>query len=317
MSVPRFRVLPRVQDAAPSKRSRELNKYLTVLAFLLPGLTVLVLFMVIPVAQSARYSTYRWNGFGPLEDFVGMANYEQAFNHNIFRMAVSHSLLIVVLSLAIQLPMALGLALLVGRGRLPGKGLFRTAFFVPYVFSEVVTAVIWEYVYNPRQGLVNVVLGTIIPGYTNQALLGHPNTVMFAIFAVLTWKYFGVHMILYMAGLQAIPSELEDAARIDGATELQVLRWVTLPLLGSTIRLTVYLSVLGSLQQFIITWSLTEGGPVNSSELIVTYLYKFGIQRFQLGFGSAIALILFAMTLLFSLGYQRTIMRQDYAEELA
>jgi raffinose/stachyose/melibiose transport system permease protein len=122
---------------------------------------------------------------------------------------------------------------------------------------------------------------------------------------VLTWKYFGFHMILYMAGLQSIPKDLEDAARVDGASEFQTLSRVTLPLLGSTIRLSVFLSVLGSFQQFVIVWILTEGGPVNSSELMATYLYKYGIQRFNLGYGSAVAVMLFAVTLTFSLGYQR------------
>ncbi len=122
-------------------------------------------------------------------------------------------------------------------------------------------------------------------------------------------------MILYMAGLQSIPGDLEDAARVDGATEREVLQYMTLPLLGSTIRLTVFLSVLGSFQQFVLVWVLTQGGPVNASEVVATYLYKFGIQRFQLGYGSAVAVVLFAITLVFSLGYQRLVMRQDFAIE--
>jgi raffinose/stachyose/melibiose transport system permease protein len=130
---------------------------------------------------------------------------------------------------------------------------------------------------------------------------------------VLTWKYFGFHMILYMAGLQSIPADLEDAARVDGANERQVLQNITLPMLGSTIRLTVFLSVVGSFQQFVLVWVLTEGGPVNASELIGTYLYKFGIVRQNLGYGSAVAIVLFGITLVFSLGYQRIIMRQDFS----
>ena len=115
-----------------------------------------------------------------------------------------------------------------------------------------------------------------------------------------------------MAALQNVSQEVEDAARIDGAYESQVLRFVTLPMIGSTVRLTVFLSILGSIQQFILVWILTEGGPVYSSELIVTYLFKFGIQRWNLGYGSAVAVLLFAMTLLFSIGYQHAVMRQDY-----
>jgi raffinose/stachyose/melibiose transport system permease protein len=220
-----------------------------------------------------------------------------------------------MLSLGVQLPLALGLALMVGRGKLHGRKLFRTFLFIPFVFSEIITAIIWRYVLHPDEGLLNTALGTLIPGFENFGLLADRNTVLLGIFAVLTWKYFGFHMILYMAGLQAIPTDLEDAARVDGASEAEMLRYVTLPLLGSTIRLSIFLSVLGSFQQFVIVWILTEGGPVNASELIATYLFKFGIQRFNLGYGSAVAVVLFTITLLFSLGYQRMIMRRDYAAD--
>jgi raffinose/stachyose/melibiose transport system permease protein len=266
-----------------------------------------------PIAQSAVFSVYDWDGFGPLTEFVGVGNYNRLFNHSVFQVALGHSFTIMILSLTIQLPLALGLALLVGRGTLRGRRIFRAILFIPFVFSEVITAIIWRYVLSPNPGaLVNAVAGVFIPNYQAIGWLADRSIVLYAYFAVLTWKYFGFHMILYMAGLQSIPADLEDAARVDGANEWQVLRKITLPLLGSTIRLTVFLSVVGSFQQFVLVWVLTEGGPVNASELIGTYLYKFGIQRFNLGYGSAVAVVLFGITLLFSLGYQRIIMRQDF-----
>ncbi|MBN2472155.1 MAG: sugar ABC transporter permease [Anaerolineae bacterium] len=315
MAVPRHRVLPRSNTQYDrEKRKQATNKNLTVLAFLLPGMIVFILFLVIPVSQSFYFSMYEWDGFGPPTDFVGIGNYETLWNHNVFRMSFSHSISIVVMSLLLQLPLALGLALLVGRGKLPGRNLFRMAFFIPYVFSEIVTAIIWQYVYHPTSGLVNVAFSAIIPGYEYQTWLGNRETALIAVFFVMTWKYFGLHMILYMAGLQGVPKDLEEAARIDGASETEVLRFVTLPMMGSTLRMTVYLSVLGSFQQFVLVWTLTKGGPVNSTELLVTYLYKYGITRFKLGYGSAIAVVLFLVTLAFSLGYQRLVMKQDYGE---
>lgn len=314
MSALQFRVLPTThQQAIRDKQRRQWNKTLLILLFALPGMTLFTLFVLIPLPQSVYFSLYDWNGLGPLLDFKGIGNYERLLNHSIFQQALLHSFVIMSLSLLIQLPLALGLALLVGRGKTYGRRLFRIILFLPYVFSEIITAVIWRYVLHPDEGLVNTVLGTLIPNFTPIGLLANRDTVLLGIFAVITWKYFGFHMILYMAGLQSIPKDLEDAARVDGATELETLRHVTLPLLGGTIRLSVFLSVLGSFQQFVIVWVLTEGGPVNGSELIATYLYKFGIQRFNLGYGSAVAVILFAITLIFSLGYQRLIMRQDYA----
>ena len=115
----------------------------------------------------------------------------------------------------------------------------------------------------------------------------------------MTWKYFGLHMLLYMAAMQNISKDVEDAARIDGATEGQLLRFITLPMIGDTIRLTVFLGILGSLQVFVIILVMTGGGPV----------YRVGIQRFALGYGAAISVILFVIALIFSVGYQRTMMR--------
>jgi len=293
---------------------REIGKSFTVLLCLLPGMTVFFLFLLIPVAQAARYSLYDWNGLGPLKDYVGLRNYDLLFHNTTFQLAVRHSFMIMLMSLGIQLPLSMAMALMVGRGSLPGKSVFRTILFVPYVFSEVITAIIWRYVLHPSSdGLINTILGNI-PGYHTVGWIADRNVVLYSIFAVITWKYFGFHMILYMAGLQAVNKDHEDAARIDGADEKRVLRYITLPLMGSTIRLTVFMSILGSFQQLVIIWVLTQGGPVNSSQVITTYLYKYGIKNLKMGYGSAVAIALFALTLIFSLGYQRMIMRQDYGD---
>lgn len=319
MSALRFRVLPSAYErAAMDKQTREWNKWLLVALFTLPGMTLFVLFVLMPIAQSAYFSLYDWNGFGPPTDFIGLGNYDRLLHHSVFQQSVGHTFIIMTLSLLIQLPLALALALLVGRGKLHGRRVFRAILFIPYIFSEVITAIIWRYVLSPDDGaLLNSVLGVFIPNYEPVGWLADRSIVLYALFAVLTWKYFGFHMILYMAGLQGISPDLEDAARVDGATEPQVLRHVTLPLLGSTIRLTVFLSVVGSFQQFVLAWVLTnEGGPANASQLLATYLYKFGIQLFNLGYGSAIALVLFTITLIFSVIYQRFVMRRDYSNNL-
>jgi raffinose/stachyose/melibiose transport system permease protein len=313
MSAIHTRILPNTRERVTSDRfRRKAGKTSTILLCIVPGMTVFFLFLLIPMIQSARYSLYDWNGFGPPTDFVGLGNYKQLYHTKIFVDAVRHSFVIMFLSLGIQLPMAMGLALMVGRGNLPGKAFFRTVLFVPYVFSEVITGIIWRYVLHPSSdGLVNVMFSNI-PGYHTVGWIADKDIVLYAIFAVITWKYFGFHMILYMAGLQAVSKDLEDAARIDGATESRVLRYITLPMMGSTIRLTVFLSILGSFQQFVIIWVMTQGGPVNSSQVIATFLYKYGIKNFKMGYGSAVAVILFAITLVFSLGYQRIALRQDY-----
>lgn len=300
------------QIAAADHRRRLLRKYAFAAAFVLPGMLLFFVFVLMPIAQSGVYSLYKWNGFGPPTDFRELGNFEQLFKHSAFRSAITHTVMLIVLSLTIQLPLALGLALLVGRGTMPGRRIFRMLLFVPYVFSEIITAILWRYVLDPQDGLVNVSLGTL--GIGPIGWLGTENVVMVAIFMVLTWKYFGFYMILYMAALQNVPGDLEDAARIDGAGEGQVLRFVTLPLLGPTLRLTVYLAVLGSIQQFAVVWVMTGGGPLDWSEMLGTYVFKFGIQRMQLGYGSAVAVVMFAFTLVFSLTYQGLVLRRDYGD---
>jgi raffinose/stachyose/melibiose transport system permease protein len=155
-------------------------------------------------------------------------------------------------------------------------------------------------------------LAAFIPGFTPLGWLGDVNTVMIWVFVVITWKYFGLYLVLFTAGLQNIPSELEEAALIDGAGNGQVIRHVTIPLLGPTIRLALFLSIVGSLQIFDLVWVLTKGDPVNASNTMATYMYKFGFQRFALGYGSAVAVILFLLSFGFSILYQRYVMRRDY-----
>jgi raffinose/stachyose/melibiose transport system permease protein len=282
---------------------------------LLPSAVLFFTFVLFPIVQAAYISLFEWNGLGPIEDFIGGANFIEMFGEETFRQTLAHNLVIIVLSIGLQLPLALALAILVGR-KLPGRVFFRTVFFLPYVLSEAITAVLWFFIFNPRFAASEVIgsfLDTLFPFLKPGPWLGDPNKVLIAIFIVLTWKYFGLHMILYIAGLQDIPAEVEEAASIDGASSLQILRFVTIPMLSRTIYTTIYLSVLGSLQQFDLVWLMTKGGPVNASEVLTTYMYKNGFINFRFGYGAGVAVILFLICLAFSLIYQRLFMRQQYA----
>ena len=300
--------LPWLAKSTPSVR---LGDFGTILLFLAPALLVFSVFLIYPIVQSAYYSVFNWKGFGPAVDFVGVNNYFRILTDKNFLRALQNGLLIVMLSLTVQLPLALTLALLVGRN-LPGRIFFRTVFFLPYVLSEVITALIWQALYHPdpHYGLLNAILTNL--GLTAIPFLGDRTIVMLAIFAALTWKYFGFHMLLYMAGLQNVPAELEEAAKIDGASGLQILWYIIIPLLRGTIRTTVFLSVLGSLQVFAIVWLMSQGGPAGASETMATYLYRFGFVRFYLGYGSAVAVVMFLICITFSLIYQNLFKEQDY-----
>jgi raffinose/stachyose/melibiose transport system permease protein len=307
--------LPAIPDVLKLKRvsgaPRRLQDALLIALFLLPALILFLLFVIYPIFRSLYFSLFDWNGLGPAVDFVGLQNFKNILSDQVFLKAVRNVLLIIIFSVGIQLPLALALAVMVGRG-LPGRGLFRTILFMPYVLSEVNVAIMWMLLYNPDpdRGLLNA----IVVGLGGQPIgwLSDPDIVLFSIFIAITWKYFGFHMLLYLAGLQNIPIELEEAARIDGANNFQNFFYITLPLLSSTIRTSVYLSVLGVIQQFIPFWIMTKGGPVNASEMLATYMYRFGFIRFQLGYGSAVAIYMFILCLIFSLIYQRLTRQPDY-----
>ena len=310
MNIPQVR---RNDWKSPSRpRSpRRRQDYVTIALFLSPAVILFVLFLIYPIFRSAYYSLFNWNGMGPATKFVWVNNFKQILTDQVFIKGIKNCLVIVVLSLAIQLPLALMLAIMVGRD-LPGRAFFRSIFFMPYVISEVITAIIWMSMFSPdpERGFINALL-VLIPGLHAQNFLGDMNQVMACVFVVLTWKYFGLHMLLDMAGLQNIPREIEEAAMIDGANRWQALWYVTVPLLGTTIRTSSYLSVLGSLTQFNLVWIMTRGGPVNASEVMATYMYRYAFIRFQLGYGSAVALVMLVFCLIFSVAYQRLNRRPD------
>ncbi len=301
-----------IQKKGIRTSKRKMQDYITIVLFLLPAFALFLVFIVYPIIRSSYFSFFTWNGLNPDKVFVGVKNFQQILTDKIFMKAVENGLLIVALSLVIQLPLSLFLAILVGRD-LPGRAFFRAIFFMPYVLSEVITAIIWLGLMNPDpdRGFINALL-VLIPGIKPVIFLGDMKYALGSIFVVLTWKYFGLHMLLYLAGLQNIPREIEEAALIDGANQWQMVRHVTIPLLGPTIRTTIQLSVLGALTQFNLIWIMTKGGPVNASESMATYMYRYGFVRFWFGYGAAVALVLLVICLAFSLIYQRIYRIPDY-----
>jgi raffinose/stachyose/melibiose transport system permease protein len=286
-----------------------LRKRIEIGLFVGPALILYLGFVILPIGLAAYSSLYHWNGLGALTDFIGLDNYARALQDEIFRRAVGHNFGIVGLSLLIQLPLGLGLALLLNR-RLRGRAALRLVFFAPYVLSEVITAVIWLLILQP-DGLVDALLRGMGLGGLVHLWLADVRIVFYTMFVVITWKYLGFGIILFLAGLQGIPSELREAAAIDGAGEVQAIRYVTIPLLGPTIRIWAFLAIIGSLQLFDLIWIMTLGGPANASNTMATYLIDRGFRRYQFGYGSAVAVILFGISLVFAIAYQRYVLRRD------
>jgi raffinose/stachyose/melibiose transport system permease protein len=276
-----------------------------------PAVILFTALVILPVAQAAIYSVFQWNGLGPLSKFRGIMNFKNLLTDDVFQKAIWHNILIIIISLGVELPLALAVALAIAKSKFRLAVFFRTFFFLPYVLSEIITGVMWQYIYHPQYGLVRSIVLGINPAAPTPNLLGDPTVTLWVILIVIIWKFFGFHMTIYIAGLQDIPVELQEAARIDGASSGQVFQHVTFPLLRRTIEISVFFSIIGSLQVFDIVWAMGKGGPVNAAETMVTYLYNYGLSRLQIGYGSSIALTIFAICLVFTILYRRVIAQEE------
>jgi raffinose/stachyose/melibiose transport system permease protein len=268
------------------------------------------LFVVYPIISAIRMSFYSWKGFGPMDDFVGLKNYVNVLTDQVFTDAVVHNFLIVFLSILVQLPLGIGIALLLNRN-IKGRGALRTIIFVPYVVAEVIAGVVWLQLLQPGDGMIESLLRSVGIPTPAQGFLGTPSLALWTVFVVLTWKYLGMAVLLFLAGLQSVPHELHEAAQLDGATWWQAQRRIAIPMLAPTIRTWIFLSMIGSLQLFDMVWIMTGGGPANATTTMATYLISQGSQRQNFGIAGAASVILFVIGFVMALLYQLLVLRRD------
>ncbi|QCB95119.1 sugar ABC transporter permease [Cellulomonas shaoxiangyii] len=276
-----------------------------------PAIVVFVAFVIFPVVMAAYYGFYKWKGFGAPTDFVGLENYVTILQDTTFHDALLHNGFIVVMSLVLQGPAAVILALLLNR-RMRGRSVIRVLIFVPYVVSEVIVGTGWSLMLQ-TSGAVNDILAKV--GLEGWAVdwLSDPDIAIWSLLLIITWKYIGFAVILFLAGLQSIPEELHEAAAIDGASYWQSQRAITLPLLGPTVRIWAFLSVIGSLQLFdlvYIIWGQYVSATAGTSTM-ATYMVLNGRNAGNYGFGNAVAVLLFLISLVIALTYQRFVLRRD------
>jgi raffinose/stachyose/melibiose transport system permease protein len=277
------------------------SKGQAVLLLLPPALLLFTLFVALPLFDAAYYSLFKWNGYGTPTDFVGLDNFRQVLNHGIFWQSVRNTLIVLAVSLFIQLPLALGLALMIYE-KTPANTLFRLVFFLPYILAEIASGLIWSFVFDGNSGVASAVFRSL--GMDPVFILADRTLAFLAITLVVVWKYFGFHMMIFVAALQSVPKELLEAARLEGAKRWEVVRFVQVPLIGAAIGVSAFFAVVGSLQLFDVVIPLTNGGPSNSTHTIVTYLYSFGLTRNRIGFGSAVGVLLFLAAVGVSIFYQ-------------
>jgi raffinose/stachyose/melibiose transport system permease protein len=293
---------------AASRGRRRDGQLPAIVLFLPPALLLFTIFVVLPIAEAAWYSGFNWNGFGRPTNWVGWRNYLAVFDTRAFWLALRNNGLIIVVSLLIQLPLALSLAIMLAE-RFRGSVALRMLFFMPYVLAEIATGLIFSFVYDGDYGLLAAIYRLF--GAEAPHLLAMTQTSMAAILVVIVWKYFGFHMMLFIAALQGMDRNLIEAARIDGATRGQQIRFIVIPMLYPTIRLSVFFAIVGSLQLFDLVMPLTRGGPADSSQTMVSFLYTHGVTRMRVGYGSAIGVILFVICVTVAFTYKRWFMRDE------
>jgi raffinose/stachyose/melibiose transport system permease protein len=272
-----------------------------ILIFLFPALLLFCGVLIAPIGMSGYYSLFDWNGFGA-KTFIGISNYKELFMSDAigFMKALRNSLLLAALSVCIQLPLALGLALALGKG-IRGERMFLSVYFMPVLISTVVIGQLWLKIYNPDYGILNVALrGLGLENWT-RVWLGKRETALGAVFVPTLWQYVGYHMLLLYAGVKSVPHELREAAMLDGATDGQVNRYIVLPYIKPIIRISVIFAITGSLKSFDLIYVLTNGGPFHSTEVPSTLMINMLFLRNRYGMGSAIAVLLIVLCFGFAL----------------
>lgn len=261
--------------------------------YILPALLLIMVIVYVPIVLTGYYGLTEWNGIGKPK-FLGMENYIELLGDGKFWGSAWHSLLLAIfstLSLLIYLAVAMVLAT-----KIKGANLFRKIYLIPMLLSSVAIAQLWLRMYHPTNGIVNSILESL--GFVDPpAWLSEPQLVLFALFIPILWQYAGFYILIYYAALKNIPTSIEEAAKIDGASTLQIAWRIKLPLTMEVIKVTIVLAVVGSLKYFDLIYVMTDGGPNGSSEVMASYMYRTAFKSYDFGYGSAIGFFLLVICL--------------------
>jgi len=263
--------------------------------FVAPAFIIYFLMAFVPIIMSGYYSMLEWNGIGE-KVFVGFRNFAELIKNDAFLISVRNSLILAVASAIGQLIPAMFFAIVLSRG-IRGEGFYRTVYFIPVLLSTVVIGQLFLKIYNADYGALNALLQAF--GLKGQDWLGNTKVVLAASFFPIIWQYIGYHMLILYTGIKGVPAEIYEAARIDGATETQIAFRITMPLIKSTIKVSMTFAIIGSLKLFDLVWVLTKGGPLHASEVPSTLMYNTIFTRMEYGSGSAIAIFIVLECLIF------------------
>jgi raffinose/stachyose/melibiose transport system permease protein len=266
--------------------------------------------VVYPMLFSAYLSFFRWDGVAPKKIFVGFQNYVVLLTHNeVFWIALKNNAIWLIAALLVPTSIGLGLALVLN-SRFRGSHIFRSIFYFPAVLSLAVVGLIWTWIYHPDLGLANQLLDALGLKFLKRNWLSDPQIAIYPVILAATWNAVGLPMLLFLAGLQTIPSELHEAAKVEGASPLQRFWHVTFPLLRETTLIVLAITSINALKAYDIIYAMTNGGPANRTQLLSTWMYFLTYNYNEVGLGTAIAVVLFSLTLIFAIPYIRLMTRK-------
>ncbi|HET9661007.1 MAG TPA: sugar ABC transporter permease [Thermomicrobiales bacterium] len=275
------------------------GKYRLIIPFLAPALLLYAVFVLYPYVQAFWISLHQWRGVSANKKYIGLGNYRKLVDDENFWNALTHNaqLLIVLPIFTIGLAMLFATLFVQGGRGVRGANFYRIVFFFPQVMSLVIVGVLWQYIYNPNSGLVNGFLDAVGLDSLKRAWLGDTSTALWAVAAVIVWQAVGFYMVLFVAGMQSIPIDYYEAARLDGASRFAQFKDVTLPLLWENIRVAIVYIAIAALDLFTIVQVMTEGKPQRSSDVVARYMYEQAFTNSQFGYASAIGVVLLLLTL--------------------
>ncbi len=285
--------------------------YMVAICFLMPALVLIVCFIIYPVLDALFLSFHSWKGiFGTPKKWVGFENYVSALTSELFWNAMKNSFLFIVGGFLVLLPLSFGLALLI-TSKMRGTRIMKTAYFMPVILGTTTVALMWTYILNPEWGAIAQVLRWL--GLDNLVFdwLSTPTLNVWCVVLVNEWTYAGYNMLIFAAGLVAIPQELHEAALIDGCGHWQKIRYITLPLCKNSFKIFSVLCVTGCLKVFDIIWAMTRGGPNNISSTPAILLYTQAFQYKLFGRSSAYSIILLVSGVALSLVMNRIFRQED------
>ena len=283
---------------------RKRYKWITPVTFLILPVGVYLFFVINPTLNSLFYSLTDWAGYGANFKFIGFANFQKIFTDRLFRNAIGNTA--IWLALAMVVPTVGGLALAVAlQGQRVVNTVYKSLFYLPICLSPIIVGIIWTWVYNPELGIVNLALKAIGLGHLTKAWLASPDTALFAVFIAWAWQQTGLNMVIFLAGLTAVPVSLVEAAHVDGANFWQSLVKIIIPMLRPATVVVLALTAINALKSFEVIWVTTKGGPFNRSDTLAVFMYSESFRKYKMGYGSAVAVILFIMTLVIIVLYFR------------